>query len=52
LKQIFRSAVEGGESELETLTPEEYERRRACYVREGKGTPPPGATPLPATEEN
>ena len=27
------------------LTPEEYERRRAGYIKEGKGTPPPGAEP-------
>jgi hypothetical protein len=31
--------------ELEMLTPEEYERRRAGYIHEGKGTPPPGAEP-------
>jgi NAD(P)H-nitrite reductase large subunit len=48
LKQMFRQAVDGGETtELETLSPQEYERRRAEYVRAGKGTPPPGATPLP-----
>ena len=47
LKQIFEQGVQGGETELERLTPQEYERRRAEYVREGKGTPPPGATPLP-----
>ncbi len=47
LKQVFTQAVEGGETELEQLTPEEYERRRARYVRSGGGTPPPGATPLP-----
>ena len=35
---------------LETLTPAEYERRRAAYIRAGKGTPPPGATPLPPEE--
>ena len=34
-------------ADLERLTPEEYERRRAEYVRAGKGKPPPGATPLP-----
>jgi NAD(P)H-nitrite reductase large subunit len=45
LKQLFRS-VTAGEAE-EALTPEEYERRRAAYIRAGKGTPPPGATPLP-----
>ncbi len=51
LKQIFRQAVQGGETEeLERLTPEEYEQRRAAYVRAGKGKPPPGATPLPPEE--
>jgi len=44
LKQIFRQGAAG---ELEELTPEEYERRRAEYVRSGGGTPPSGATPLP-----
>ena len=47
LKQIFQQAVAGGQTELEVLTPEEYERRRAAYIRAGKGTPPPGAAPLP-----
>ena len=44
LKQIFQQGSDGGLTELEQLTPEEYERRRAAYVRAGKGTPPPGAT--------
>jgi bacterioferritin-associated ferredoxin len=47
LKQIFETAVAGGETELERLSPAEYEQRRAAYVLAGKGTPPPGATPLP-----
>jgi bacterioferritin-associated ferredoxin len=51
LKQIFQQSVEGGETELEQLTPEEYERRRAKYVLSGKGTPPPGAAPLPNIDE-
>jgi NAD(P)H-nitrite reductase large subunit len=52
LKQIYQEGVEGGEtSELERLTPEEYEQRRAAYIRAGKGTPPPGATPLPQEED-
>ena len=50
LKQIFRQAADGSESELEQLTPAEYERRRAAYVRAGHGTPPSGATPLPPEE--
>jgi bacterioferritin-associated ferredoxin len=47
LKQIFKQGCDGGDTELELLTSEEYERRRADYVKSGKGTPPPGATPLP-----
>jgi NAD(P)H-nitrite reductase large subunit len=47
LRQLHKQAVEGGVTELESLTPAEYECRRASYVRSGKGTPPPGATPLP-----
>lgn len=47
LKQIYQQSVEGGETELERLTPEDYEKRRAQYIRDGKGKPPPGATPLP-----
>lgn len=31
----------------EDLTPEEYARKRAGYIREGGGKPPPGAIPLP-----
>jgi NAD(P)H-nitrite reductase large subunit len=50
LKQLFCQAARGGATELETLTPAEYERRRAAYVRAGKGTPPPGASPLPPEE--
>src|SRR5579871_3693116 len=47
LRQLHRQAVEGGVTELEALSPAEYECRRASYVRAGKGKPPPGATPLP-----
>ena len=48
LKLIFRQSTAGDSAaEVETLTPEEYAKRRAEYVRSGKGTPPPGATPLP-----
>lgn len=52
LKVLFQQAVEGGDTtELDRLTPEEYEQQRAAYVRAGKGKPPPGATPLPADHE-
>ena len=47
LKQIFQQAVAGGVTDLEQLTPQEYEQRRAAYIRAGNGQPPPGATPLP-----
>jgi bacterioferritin-associated ferredoxin len=47
LKQIHQQAVAGGDTELERLTPAEYEHLRAAYIRAGGGVPPPGATPLP-----
>jgi bacterioferritin-associated ferredoxin len=47
LKQLFGQTGEGGTSELEQITPAEYERLRAAYIRAGKGIPPPNATPLP-----
>jgi NAD(P)H-nitrite reductase large subunit len=46
LKQLFQQGVASGETELEKLTAEEYEQRRAQYIRAGKGSPPPGATPV------
>jgi NAD(P)H-nitrite reductase large subunit len=52
LQQLHRQAVAGGVTELEQLSPQEYERRRAAYVRAGMGTPPPGATPLPPADED
>ena len=42
LKQIHADAA----GELETLTPEEYAKCRAEYIRAGKGKPPAGATPI------
>jgi bacterioferritin-associated ferredoxin len=53
LKQIFRQGTMIATAEttavesLEALTPSEYAALRADYVRAGKGTPPPGAEPLP-----
>jgi bacterioferritin-associated ferredoxin len=52
LKQLFHQDSQGGAIELEQLTPEEYARRRALYIRAGKGTPPPGATPIPPEDES
>src|SRR5262245_12585982 len=40
LKQLHQQAVAGGLVELDQLTPEEYEQRRAEYIRRGQGRPP------------
>jgi bacterioferritin-associated ferredoxin len=47
LKLIFHQSPEDNAADLENLSPEEYARRRAEYIRAGKGTPPASATPLP-----
>src|SRR5689334_15581672 len=47
LKQLFHQTGAGSGTSLDTLSAEEYARMRAAYVRSGKGTPPPGAIPLP-----
>lgn len=52
LKQLHRQAVQGGQTELECLSPADYEHRRAEYIRAGKGTPPVGATPLPPDDNS
>jgi NAD(P)H-nitrite reductase large subunit len=46
LQRLFDAAVAGGQFEAEIPTPADYARQRAHYVREGGGTPPPGATPI------
>jgi NAD(P)H-nitrite reductase large subunit len=46
LKRLFDQAVRGGQIDADLPTVEEYSRLRAQYVREGHGTPPPGATPI------
>jgi bacterioferritin-associated ferredoxin len=44
LKRLFEQAQ--GNDQAELPTSEEYAQLRARYVREGGGTPPPGATPI------
>ncbi len=44
LERLFQEAVDGGATEADLPTAEEYSRRRAKYIREGGGTPPPNAT--------
>src|SRR6478609_11923527 len=55
LKQIFRQETEASgadpAADLDQLTPEEYARRRAEYVKAGGGKPPPGAEPLPMADD-
>ena len=51
LKQIFLQETAAGEEVLGPLSAEEYARRRAEYVRAGKGVPPAGAEPLPVSEQ-
>ncbi len=47
LKKIFSEYRTGqGTPELDSLTPEEYARRRAAYIKGGGGVPAPGAEPL------
>jgi NAD(P)H-nitrite reductase large subunit len=46
LKALFDEAVSNGETVADIPSPEDYAKQRGNYVREGGGTPPPGATPL------
>jgi len=48
LKQIQKQVMDGSATrDLEEWNAEDYARKRAEYVRSGKGKPAPGATPLP-----
>ncbi len=47
LEKDFSESVAGGVTVPDDMTPDKYAALRATYVREGHGTPPPGATPLP-----
>jgi len=49
LERLFNEAVAGGETSVDIPTAEEYAKLRSKYVREGGGTPPPGATPIDPT---
>jgi NAD(P)H-nitrite reductase large subunit len=45
LKKLFEAA-QAGDGAADLPNPEDYARGRSVYVRAGKGTPPPGATPI------
>jgi bacterioferritin-associated ferredoxin len=46
LRKLFEAAARAGTVEPDLPDREEYARQRTKYVRAGKGTPPPGATPI------
>jgi NAD(P)H-nitrite reductase large subunit len=46
LQRLFDQAVAGGVTSAELPSKEDYAQQRAKYVKEGGGTPPPGATPV------
>ena len=48
LKNLFETAVEGGQTTIDEPTAQDYALLRGQYVRSGGGTPPPGATPVDA----
>lgn len=50
LKKLFEQAAAGGQIEADLPTREDYARQRSQYVHAGKGTPPPGATPVEEAE--
>ena len=46
LQRYFDLASAGNEIPEGDVTAREYAQGRTAYVRAGKGTPPPGATPI------
>ena len=46
LKALFEEAVSNGQTIADIPTAEDYAKQRGQYVRDGGGTPPPGATPI------
>lgn len=45
LKRLFETS-QAGAAAADLPNPADYARSRSAYVRAGKGTPPPGATPI------
>lgn len=46
LERMFKAAAAGGVTVEDDPSPADYARARAGYIRQGGGTPPPGATPI------
>ncbi len=51
LIRYFEQEVHDRPSDAPELIPEEYAKQRAAYIADGKGTPPPGAAPLPDADD-
>jgi NAD(P)H-nitrite reductase large subunit len=51
LKKYFAEWQAGDTADADDVNPDEYARQRGAYIRAGKGTPPPGATPPPGPDE-
>jgi bacterioferritin-associated ferredoxin len=47
LSRLFNEAVLGQVTTQDDPSAAEYAKMRAGYIRQGGGTPPPGATPIP-----
>ena len=46
LRKLFDSAQQGPTGDVELPGAQDYAHQRSGYVRQGGGTPPPGATPI------
>lgn len=46
LRKLFEAAQQGEEAVAELPDVSQYAAGRTSYVKAGKGTPPPGATPI------
>ena len=51
LQRYFDEMRASGELSPEEVSKDQYASGRTQYVRDGRGTPPPGATPIGPTEE-
>jgi bacterioferritin-associated ferredoxin len=47
LKRYFDQSRQARSTDADDVSPAEYAHGRGTYLREGKGVPPPGATPPP-----
>jgi bacterioferritin-associated ferredoxin len=51
LRRLFEQESQGIAADQPELSAQDYAKSRARYVREGGGTPPPGATPIEEAED-